>query len=638
MNFFKKLSNYQKAGYIYFLLILVFSIITYKERTLYIDTSYYLYKMFYFGGFNYEFTRYCDTIPQILPWLCIKLNLPLKIVLISYSVSFVLLYFLVYFIITKILKNEVAGILVILFLTIATKESFFWITNETFQGVLYSILLYAWLDKPYKFKNPKVDGILFVSIGLILILLSFFSHPVTALAVIYFIAYIIYSKNDWKNYRVYVLMLTSIFLFGIKLLFTPSDNYEGNFFSKILNNSSIVNNLIESATFFYYKQNFLSLYMLINLIFVFEVFFNILKKQFLSLFYYIASVFAFFCILLIIYSEGNATIVLEKNLLMMTLVVGLPLAVRICQTDNYKYLKYSILPLSIVVFFYNVFAAKEIYTTRIKYIDKLLSLTDKYPERKFYVNFNNLNKDIVLIPWAFSTETLFYSSLKGPEYSKSIYITNDTISLDDELKIKERSLQDPTLFLGVPFSLIWNESVFNSRYFNLKKTVYQELSFYGDNINNLSVKMSSNKTIIIDMMDFDEKKQNKDSLCFVKSPEGVNCFLLEQEFSPTFQLRVSELPIDRKIIASVDLLNLKDTNLDELFLVAQYSHNDSVYNYMNIKLKTDEQISSNKWTKLQFDYYLIQPKSDYDILKVYVWNPKRKSILMDNLVVKFEDN
>lgn len=85
--------------------LLILSILFYKERTAFADISYHLFAILKDGTFAIQNNRFGAAITQLVPLVGSKLGLSLKAIAISYSIAFALLYLLIFIIICEYLKN-----------------------------------------------------------------------------------------------------------------------------------------------------------------------------------------------------------------------------------------------------------------------------------------------------------------------------------------------------------------------------------------------------------------------------------------------------------------------------------------------------------------------------------------------------
>ena len=66
---------YLFAGSLFFFLLMILSIVFYKERILHSDNVFYAFKLYQTHGFDIEERRLADVLTQVFPLLAIKIGL-----------------------------------------------------------------------------------------------------------------------------------------------------------------------------------------------------------------------------------------------------------------------------------------------------------------------------------------------------------------------------------------------------------------------------------------------------------------------------------------------------------------------------------------------------------------------------------
>ena len=166
------MKKYIILGHIYFAILIVFSIIFYLERTLYVDSAYQIYQLINTGNFHINDNRFSMFLSELLPLSFIHLDLGLRKVILSYSLSFVLLFYAFYILVVHLLKNYKAGILITLII-IGIRHTFFHTISETFQVLTFATFFFAWLYYPLKIKNKILNTIIFLAVSLLSVALCF---------------------------------------------------------------------------------------------------------------------------------------------------------------------------------------------------------------------------------------------------------------------------------------------------------------------------------------------------------------------------------------------------------------------------------------------------------------------------------
>src|SRR5436190_10258426 len=81
-------------GTVTFLILGIMSLLFYKERVIVMDMAYYSFEIVRTGSFTMQNNRFGSILTQILPVIGVKLHLPLKTVLMLYSLNIALFPFI----------------------------------------------------------------------------------------------------------------------------------------------------------------------------------------------------------------------------------------------------------------------------------------------------------------------------------------------------------------------------------------------------------------------------------------------------------------------------------------------------------------------------------------------------------------
>jgi hypothetical protein len=458
----------KKLGHIYFFLLFIGSLVFYKERTLYMDCACHIISVINAKSFAIASNRYSVIIPEFIPLMLIKLKAPLPIVLITFSLSYTLLYYIIYLICTYTFKVSYIIIPIMLTLSVFSTQSYFHIVTETHQGLMYTILLFAWVSYYNKFIGNR--PFLFFIATLFFIILAFFAHPVTLFPIIFILGF--FLLNEWKNSsnnRVSLaLKYGSIFLitflaYLLRVRLTPNASYDGQFYTQLKENLSLSFFDLYPLKFAYSK---FGLYVLPVIMFFLLLFFYVRRKEIPGLIYFVISFLLFLIIVQLSFGQGDSDVMMEKNYMPFAIFIGIPLTYFLMNTTiNWEK--------SIII--YLVLGATIFGITNETIFSKHLGKRiDFYGELSSFAKEKNIRKLLLsdscapnpAINWAIGAETLLYSSLHGKENSMTAYLNNKDTS----------HLSDNNLYLFVPFWKYLNEGDLNSTYFDLGHQKYINVS------------------------------------------------------------------------------------------------------------------------------------------------------------------
>jgi hypothetical protein len=457
-------------GHAFFIILFLSALYFYQERVLFIDTVFHFFKITNFDKVNIEAGRYTPILTQIPLLLGIKFNLSLKSLMLIYSLSFILLYYLIYLLIVYVFKNPFIGLALPIILVINISQSFFHSSTETHQALAYCTLFFAIL-----FWQPKKNFIHYILL-FITIILSFFSHPISTFPIIFGCLYYIIEQKDYKNPKSYILILFIILLSILKIVYTKTDSYEGNFFETFLTFS--FSKLFHSYSLLFFYRKIISLYLLSLVVFVLTVIMINKKKEKLKLVYLLVSFFGFLLISGVTFYKGDAQVMFERAFMPIAFFSVIPFFYEL--SKGYQlFSKQSILFLFISMIF--LFGYLKIHVEGLKFKERKQIVYNLIQE----IHQNNKNKILLkddgnlgnqFSKWSFPFTTLVYSSILYPENSITVFFCKETDKEKYDMYTKDPEYNN--IFLGAEFWLLWNTDDFNKKYYNLPHGLYSFIDNY----------------------------------------------------------------------------------------------------------------------------------------------------------------
>lgn len=443
-------------GYLSFVLLFLASVYFYKERILFADSAFQFFKIINFEKINVEAYRYGAVLPEIPVILAIKLGFNLKLLTIIFSVSFIFLYFIVFLICIKLLKNISAGLSIVLILIICISQSFFHPVTETHQSLVFSVLVFAILQYS-SFRYTLVQ----ILLACLVILLSFFAHPVALYTLVFVIGYSAIDQNQFKSAKPYILLC---FVFGLavaKVLLTDENSYEGKFFSELLKSPLIILELPHAYSTKFLLGRIFGLYFWVMIFELILIIVLILKKEYIKLLWQLGISGFFLIITLLTYNKGDSDMMMERAFMPVALLVSVPLLTEMLKNSNqYRFIKTIFLTVVILISVNRIFVQGKAFRERIRFNQELLAKTSKLPNRKFIMESSELQKHYTTY-WSYSFETLMLSSITANMPVQTIFPANDVNRL---LKYTEKT---SNTFLGADFWLEWGIDNLNQKYFDL---------------------------------------------------------------------------------------------------------------------------------------------------------------------------
>ena len=192
----------RNIGYVTWLILLLFSIIFYKERATFMDGGFQLVEIINEKSFKIYHNRPTHPFTQILALIAIYLKLPLKWVMMAFSINFILFFAGVYHLIVRYFKNDYLGWVQIFFFTLLVLDRFYFLTSELFQGMS---LLCLWFAIILRFPDFKKNGVLLCL--MILLIPIIFNHKLLAAFFLFFWAFFFLQTPDLRKFKYFLLLI-----------------------------------------------------------------------------------------------------------------------------------------------------------------------------------------------------------------------------------------------------------------------------------------------------------------------------------------------------------------------------------------------------------------------------------------------
>jgi len=107
------------------------------------DGGFQLFDLINTGHPSIHHYRLSNPLTQLLPLVGVALGLPLKLVMMLYSINFIAFQAALYLLIVRWCKNDFLGLVQVMFFTMMVTQSFYFLTPEFYQGMSILILWFA---------------------------------------------------------------------------------------------------------------------------------------------------------------------------------------------------------------------------------------------------------------------------------------------------------------------------------------------------------------------------------------------------------------------------------------------------------------------------------------------------------------
>lgn len=456
------------AGHLYFVAMLIMSIMYFQERMLAMDTAYYAFKVIVHQDFFTGHERTISYVPQLFPLLAIQLGWSLKSVLIAYSAGFILFYYAAYNVVVHLFRNPAAGILLALALGLTVRYKFYGPVGEVVLALVPLVVLMAWLSKPQT-RFAAIPAWADVGIGIILGALLLTSHPFITISTAIGLGFMLLYQNEWRNPRFWITAIVTGALLFYQFVLGERNAYEAERADRLNEAWQVLSNLPD-----YYISEVIWKYFDTQYIFPFVVFLAglislIWVRRFWLVLYTLISFLAILAIIIVMhaYMSSNIFIMLDGYLAHLGFVWALPLAYHWLNKKR-SWMWLTICGL-LVFSLARISDTKAFFQQRLEYVHTALKEQTSPEQPKAVAYLEDLNYEKLWIGWALGIESLMLSSLEGPEHSRNIYLADKRGDL-------EGRFDEPELFLSVPFGPEFIKShELPGQYFKIPAIPYREI-------------------------------------------------------------------------------------------------------------------------------------------------------------------
>lgn len=406
-----------------FLVLFAFAALYSFER-LYSDSGYYFFQIVNKQAFQIEHGRLVLFLSQSLTWIGVHLRLPLKLLVLIYSLTHVLFHFGLAFITYKFLKNNQAAIVICLLQFVGIREAHFTPQFELFYGL--SLLVFSYAFVKHVINQFKWYQGLLLSVIWILV---FSSHP---MALLCFVVLFFTLIKEYKLYfKILPYLIISLAIYFIFKKLNPSE-YE----------QAKMNELFRLMAIGEYHKLFSFHYLFQLLWFFFKHYIDVLFLILLSVYtlvknknYFVSVVFSVAFLLVIIlncisinpdqYNRYVEQIYFPMSFISVLIFLYLKL-------DSWTHALILFLVTYRIVSSANTISLHE---KRHNTMVKLINKTEKKSAHKFIVNDSILNEQKEIANWSYGLESMIVSKSINNE-TVQLCLVQDYLFNDNHKKIK----------------------------------------------------------------------------------------------------------------------------------------------------------------------------------------------------------
>ncbi|HLS71994.1 MAG TPA: hypothetical protein VK027_10060 [Chitinophagaceae bacterium] len=420
---------YLSLGFIF--ILLMFSLLFYKERMLFVDPAWIVFNIINKGKLIIAENRYGAFITQIFPYFGSKLGLSLKSILILYSASFYLFYFFTAYIIGLKWKQEVFAILLALYLGVFVSDVFYWPNNEVHQGIAWMFLFLAY----YQFKRGQKKPFYFYPLLLSFLFFAISSHLIVAIPILFLWIYlhiqngIIHNLKNKKFLIITILLLISIF---IRYKLSDSGWYDPVKLEGVKNISlQTILNSLQSGQANSFGKLILTHHWLAIPIFFFSICISLINRNYynsLLLFLFTIAYFILICLTFPDAFDRTLRFYIESEWMALAIIISTPLAFWIINANKKSIILLFIFCINLAYilnsysFFHTRYSllAKTVDKIEANSISKAVVIKDKKESEKYFI-----------MDWGLPVESMFYSIISNKKELVTLKIIHEELEIEN---------------------------------------------------------------------------------------------------------------------------------------------------------------------------------------------------------------
>lgn len=443
--------------------MLVMAIVFYKERAFFMDAGFQLFNMINEDAIQIYHYRFITAVPQIIPYLLLKINAPLWVLATAFSMSYILFFLLIYHLLVHYLKNVELGWVLVFLFTLISLDTFYHMQSEFYLGLALLILSFGLV-----LYEPKMNSKLLFPVLFILLLTVGFSHKLALVFFLFFWLFFLWTKKELQHKKYFLFLGLFLLIAGFKSI------YFTNWY-EVAKQADFKNHLeayfpnyhMLPSNFVFLKRCIYHYYMLPVLLMIVSVFY-FMEKQWLKL----LMVWGFAVGYIMLYNISDTKAIhrfySEVSYLPVIIFVGIPLLFDVLPVISKK-IKWmpTIFILLISIRLATISFNHQKFENNFNWIENKINYSEKNQSNRFLIKEEYIPTDTVLMEWGVPFTAMHLSSLENPKNAKTLLIMPD-------FKWYEDKLNKDDLFFS-PFHKYFKNEELNNNYYDLENNFYIEI-------------------------------------------------------------------------------------------------------------------------------------------------------------------
>lgn len=413
---YKKLYH---LGFVAYVVMLVFSILFFKERTILLDSAYTLFNIAKDSSFSINISRLGSLFTQVFPLAAVKAGGSVDALMMSYSIGFIVFYLLGYVVCGSVLRRYDNAIALLLFHILFASETFYYIPSELPQGVTFLFVVFSLMPPG---NSLQVHNKLRPAITAVCIVIATFFHPMVAVVWLYAVVFFWLRQRQATLPKSLALASVVFFVAVIVKSATLKTQYDAHSMSGLKNFWLLFPNYFTTYSNKLFLQNVATKYYWIPLCAIGIVAHYYRRRQYIPALFFAAAMVGYFFLVNISYPTPDTPTYYRENLyLPLGFFIALPLVFEVLPALQNR-------RLAIPLFMLFVFTAGiRFFTNHYAFTDRLnwqRSFLTQVGERKVIADAQKTNAGILQMLWGTPYEFWLLSTSERGQ-SASIIIDAD---------------------------------------------------------------------------------------------------------------------------------------------------------------------------------------------------------------------
>ena len=408
-------------GLVGYLALLVLAAVYYKERIVFSDAAFYLFNIVKDGDFAIFHSRFIAVITECFPLLGVKLQLPLDIIIMLYSVGFVVFFLVCYLVAGFGFKNYGFALVILLVNMLFVTDTFYWMLSELIQAIILMCLFFSILSTR-TFGKLSLPTIV---ITLVFLPILVFAHPLMVFPFGFGIAFMILHQDKYISVKTLVfLMVMFIVVYIMKALFA-TDVYDTGATQGLKNFVTLFPDYLNQYATRHFVKNWTIKYYWIPVSLAAITFLYVNHKQWLKLILVWVALGGYALLINVSYPTDYTPDFYFENLYTpLAFILALPLVLDVFPLLEKRNLATVTVGLIVLSFIIRIPLAGEPYVTRLNWERQFLK---KHSNEKLIVDKSTVPMDTLMMEWSTPYEFWLLSTTEDERTASLIIAENASV-------------------------------------------------------------------------------------------------------------------------------------------------------------------------------------------------------------------